>query len=102
MLRERDVALRSLTEGIDTNTAAGRMLYSVLGALAQFERDILRERTVAGMRAAKKRGQHVGRKPALSAIQKKEAQAMIERGDRPAHVAKVLRVGLSTLYRHLG
>jgi len=48
MLRERDVALRSLTDHIDTGTAAGRMLYAVLGAVAQFERDVLRERTVAG------------------------------------------------------
>ena len=49
------------------------------------------------MKAAKKRGEHIGCKPALSAIQKKEAQKTIERGDRPAHVAKVLRVELSTL-----
>jgi len=54
-LRERGVALRSLTEHIDTATAAGKMLYAVLGAVAQFERDVLRERTVAGMRAAKSR-----------------------------------------------
>jgi len=52
MLREHDVALGSLTDHIDTGTAAGRMLYAVLGAVAQFERDVLRERTVAGMRAA--------------------------------------------------
>ncbi len=56
MLRERDVALRSLTDHIDTGTAAGRILYAVLGAVAQFERDVLRERTVAGLEAAKRRG----------------------------------------------
>jgi DNA invertase Pin-like site-specific DNA recombinase len=65
-LRERYIALRSLTEHIDTSTAAGKMLYAVLGAVAQFERDVLRERTVAGMRAAKSRGEHIGRPPALS------------------------------------
>jgi len=48
VLREREIALRSLTEHLDTATAAGRMLYSVLGAVAQFERDVLRERTVVG------------------------------------------------------
>jgi DNA invertase Pin-like site-specific DNA recombinase len=64
MLGERDVALRSLTDHIDTGTAAGRMLYAVLGAVAQFERDVLRERTVAGMQAAKRRGEHIGRRPA--------------------------------------
>ncbi len=68
MLREGDVALRSLTDHIDTATAAGRMLYAVLGAVAQFERDVLRERTVAGMRAAKRRGEHIGRPAALTSF----------------------------------
>jgi DNA invertase Pin-like site-specific DNA recombinase len=102
MLRERDVALRSLTDHIDTGTAAGRMLYAVLGAVAQFERDVLRERTVAGMRAAKRRGEHIGRPPALTKAQVREAKTMLDRGESPAHIARVLRVGRSTLYRHLG
>lgn len=95
-LRERDVALRSLTDHIDTGTAAGRMLYAVLGAVAQFERDVLRERTVAGMRAAKKRGEHIGRPSVLSPAQVREAKKMLERGESPNHVARVCR---STLYR---
>jgi len=99
MLRERDVALRSLTDHIDTTTAAGRMLYAVLGAVAQFERDVLRERTVAGMRAAKSRGEHIGRPAALTPTQVREAKKMLERGESPNHVARVLRVGRSTLYR---
>jgi DNA invertase Pin-like site-specific DNA recombinase len=101
MLRERDVALRSLTDHIDTATAAGRMLYAVLGAVAQFERDVLRERTVAGMRAAKRRGEHIGRPAALSPAQVREAKKMLGRGESPNHVARILRVGRSTLYRHL-
>ncbi len=99
MLREREVALRSLTDHIDTGTAAGRMLYAVLGAVAQFERDVLRERTVAGMRAAKSRGEHIGRPSALSSAQVREAKKMLDRGESPNHVARVLRVGRSTLYR---
>jgi len=102
MLRERDVALRSLTDHIDTGTAAGRMLYAVLGAVAQFERDVLRERTVAGMRAAKKRGERLGRPPALTPAQTREAKKMLNRGDSPNHIARIFRVGRSTLYRHLG
>jgi len=98
-LRERSVALRSLTEHIDTASAAGKMLYAVLGAVAQFERDVLRERTVAGMRAAKSRGEHIGRPPALTSSQIREARKMLERGGSPSHVARVLRVGRSTLYR---
>ncbi len=98
-LHERDVALRSLTEHIDTATAAGKMLYSVLGAVAQFERDVLRERTVAGIRAAQARGEHVGRPPALTASQIREARKMLDRGDNASHVARIMRVGRSTLYR---
>jgi len=57
---------------------AGRMLYSVLGAVAQFERDVLRERTVAGIRAAQARGEHVGRPRALTASQVREARKMLD------------------------
>jgi len=99
VLRERDIALRSLTEHLDTATAAGRMLYSVLGAVAQFERDVLRERTVAGIRAAQARGEHVGRPRALTASQVREARKMLERGENASQVARVMRVGRSTLYR---
>jgi len=99
MLRERDVALRSLTDHIDTGTAAGRMLYAVLGAVAQFERDVLRERTIAGLAAAKKRGEKLGRRPALTSAQVREAKKMLARGESPDHVARILRVGRSTLYR---
>ncbi len=98
-LQERNVALRSLTEHIDTATAAGKMLYAVLGAVAQFERDVLRERTIAGMRAAKSRGERIGRPPALTPLQVREAQKMLDRGESPNHVARVFRIGRSTLYR---
>lgn len=100
-LQERGVALRSLSDHIDTATAAGRMLYAVLGAVAQFERDVMRERTTAGLAAAKRRGERLGRRPALTPAQVREAKAMLERGEGAAHVARVLRVGRSTLYRAL-
>ncbi len=80
----------------------GLLHYSVLGAVAQFERDALRERTVAGIRAAQARGEHVGRHPALTPPQVLEAKKMIARGESPNHVARILRVRRSTLYRHLG
>jgi DNA invertase Pin-like site-specific DNA recombinase len=75
------------------------MLYSVLGAVAQFERDVLRERTVAGLAAAKRRGEHLGRPFALTTAQVHEAKKMLARGESPNHVARVFRVGRSTLYR---
>jgi DNA invertase Pin-like site-specific DNA recombinase len=98
-LRERGVALRSLTEHIDTGTAAGTKLYAVLGAVAQFERDIIRERTFSGLVAAKRRGERLGRRPALSLVQVREAKPMLERGECVAYVARAMRVGRSTIYR---
>jgi len=65
----------------------------------KFERDVLRERTIAGMHAAKNRGEHIGRPPALKPSQVREARTMLARGETPSHVARVLRVGRSTLYR---
>ena len=75
---------------------------AVLGAVAHFERDVLRERTVAGMRAAKSRGEHIGRPPALKPSQVRTARTMLDRGGSPSHVARALRVGRSTLYRAIG
>jgi DNA invertase Pin-like site-specific DNA recombinase len=70
----------------------------VLGAVAQFERDVLRERTVAGLAAAKRRGERLGRRPALSLAQVREAKKMLDHGESPRHVARVFEVGRSTLY----
>jgi DNA invertase Pin-like site-specific DNA recombinase len=90
-----------LTEHIDTGTSAGKMLHSILGTVAEFEHDVMRERTVAGLAAAKGRGEGLGRRPALSPVQRREAQIMLERGENIAHVARALRVGRSTIYRVL-
>jgi DNA invertase Pin-like site-specific DNA recombinase len=100
-LRERGVALRSLTEHIDTSTAAGQMLYSSIpcwGPSLKFERDVLRERTVASLAAAKRCGEHLGRPFALTPAQVREAKKMLARGESPNDVARVFRVGRSTLY----
>jgi len=56
----------SLTDGIDTTTTGGKLVFHIMGALAEFERDLIKERTKAGMEAAKKRGKHAGRAKALS------------------------------------
>jgi len=65
-LRERQVAFRSLTEGMDTTTPAGELLFHVFGALAQYERALTRERVMAGLAAAQRRGRRGGRPPARS------------------------------------
>lgn len=64
-LKDRQVAFRSLTEGMDTTTASGELLFHVFGALAQYERALIQERVVAGLAAAKRRGRIGGRPPAI-------------------------------------
>ncbi len=73
----------------------------LMGALAEFERGLIVERTQAGIQAAKKRGVHLGRLPSLASEQVDHALALIERGESPRAVARTMRVGKSTLYRAL-
>lgn len=101
-LRQREVGLVSVTEGIDTATAAGRFLFHVLGSLAEMEREIIIERTKAGLRAAAARGRRGGRPPSMNEAQVRAAKAMLRSGDlTAAEVARQLGVSPSTLYRHV-
>ena len=107
-LAECGVAFRSLTDGIDTSTAAGRMLFHVIGAIAQFERDLIRERTHAGLAVARARGRVGGAPPKMTAKRRRVAQAMYDEvGDdgRRVHtvqeIADVIGVSRGTIYRHL-
>lgn len=100
-LQVKGVAFQSLTEAIDTNSAAGRLMGHMLGALAEFERSLIVERTQAGLKAAKKRGQKLGRKPSLSEDQRKHARELLARGESPATVARLLNVCRATLYNSL-
>jgi len=92
---------QSLTEGIDTTTAQGRLTFHLMGALAEFERSLIVERTQAGLKAARSRGVRVGRPPALSTAQVKHARKLIDAGESPSAVAASLGVDRSTLYRAL-
>lgn len=101
-LAQRDVGLRSLTEAIDTATSGGRLIFHVFGALAEFERSIIRERTRAGLVAARARGRVGGRPPALTAADLAAARALLSDPEiTVAAAAKRLGVAPSTLYRHL-
>lgn len=101
-LQARGIALRSLNESIDTSTASGRFMFSILGALGQMEREIIVERTKAGLRAAAARGRRGGRPPALDDAKVRAAKAMLASGTMSAgEVARQLGVSASTLYRHL-
>lgn len=100
---ERDgIGFRSLSEAIDTTTASGRLLFHVMGAIAEFERSLISERTRAGMAAAKARGQHLGRERKLTDEDALWARRMIEAGKlSPQDVTIALRVSPLTLRRAL-
>lgn len=97
-LGQRDIHFRSLTESIDTETSGGRLVFHMMGALAEFERSLISERTRAGMKAAQKRGIHVGRPPALSPREAQAAaKAVLEQGLQLAKVAEQYKVSARSL-----
>ncbi|MCG7354131.1 recombinase family protein [Roseomonas mucosa] len=100
-LGDKGAGFRSLTESIDTTTAGGRLIFHMMGALAEFERALIVERTRAGMKAAKARGVEVGRKRVLTPAQISHARQLVDQGESPSAVARSMRVGRSTLYRAL-
>jgi DNA invertase Pin-like site-specific DNA recombinase len=101
-LNRRGIALRSLTEAIDTTTPSGRFMFNIIGALSSMEREIIVERTRAGLQAAAARGRRGGRPPALDEGQIRAAKAMLASGAMSAiEVAQQLGCAVSTLYRHL-
>lgn len=100
-LGERDIGFQSLSENIDTTTAGGRLVFHLMGALAEFERSLIVERTKAGMASARSRGRHLGRNPSLNPSKVEHARMLIEGGASVSDTARTLNVGRSTLYRAL-
>jgi DNA invertase Pin-like site-specific DNA recombinase len=100
-LERRGVGLRSLTEAIDTTTAGGRLIFHVFGALGQFERDLIRERTRAGLAAAAARDRKGGRKPVVTPDKLKRAQALLGQGLNVREAAMRLKVSKTALYQAL-
>lgn len=101
-LEAAGVGFRSITEAIDTTTPGGKLVFHIFGALAEFERGIIRERTQAGLKAARDRGRVGGRPPALSSQDLAAARAMLLDPEITMEaVASRLGVAPSTLYRHL-
>jgi DNA invertase Pin-like site-specific DNA recombinase len=99
---ERGIGFRSLNGDIDTTTSNGRLVFHIFCALAEFERDLLVDRTQAGLAAARARGKVAGRKPKLSADQVAVAQRLHRDGKHTvSEIAKVLGVSRATIYRHL-
>jgi DNA invertase Pin-like site-specific DNA recombinase len=102
-LHAKEIGFKSLTEQIDTTTSGGKLIFHIFGALAEFERDIIRERTQAGLAAARARGRQGGR-PKLSNAARKVALArkLYEDGRTPVQeICRDLNISRATLYRYL-
>ena len=101
MLKERGIALLSLEERIDTNSAAGELVFHVFGAIAHFERRLIGERTRGGIAAARDRGKRPGRHP-LDPEKITAALELVKAGLSPTVAARQLGLGRSTVYREVG
>jgi DNA invertase Pin-like site-specific DNA recombinase len=97
-LEQRGVGFRSITEAIDTTTPGGRLVFHLFGALGQFERDLIRERTRAGLDAAAARGRKGGPKAVVTAEKLERARAIIAKGLTVREAATRLKVGKTALY----
>jgi DNA invertase Pin-like site-specific DNA recombinase len=100
-LRDREIVLRSLREGIDTSNASGRMIAGVLASLAELELELGRERRAAARQARRARGQHIGRPKALDEQKAALAMRMHESGESASTIANTLGVSRATVYRVL-
>jgi len=99
-LEARKIGFRSIADGIDTETATGRLLFHVIGAIAEFECVQISERTKAGLQAAKRRGKRLGRPPSISASQIALAKQLVQEGELSnADIAARLKIGKTTLWR---
>jgi DNA invertase Pin-like site-specific DNA recombinase len=91
----------TITEAIDTTTPGGRLVFHLFGALGQFERDLIQERTRAGLAAAAARGRTGGRKPVMTEDKLKRAQALVAKGLTVREAATRIKVGKTALYAAL-
>ena len=95
------VGLRSVHENIDTTTASGRLFFHIMGALSEFERNLIRERTKAGLMAAKRRGRKPGRKRRFGENQVKAAKTLLKQGELTvSEIADQLNTSPATIYRY--
>ena len=99
--KKRGAGFQSLTDGIDTTTTGGKLVFHIMGALAEFERDLISERTKAGMTAAKKKGKHIGRPKALSNGQIQHMHELLKQGKTQGDVAELLGVSANTIGRRV-
>jgi DNA invertase Pin-like site-specific DNA recombinase len=102
-LQKQNIAFKSITENIDTSTATGQLVFHIFGALAEFERNLIRERTIAGLESARARGR-LGGRPELEGAFSKVAMAKklyTDKTNAINEICKILHISRATLYRYI-
>ncbi len=100
-LEKWEIGFKRLTENIDTTTSGGRLIFHIFGALAEFERNLIQERTQAGLTAARERGRKGGRPKALTVQRRSIAQELYDTGHPIMDICRTLKISKVTLYRAL-
>src|SRR4051794_20953814 len=101
-LQTRNIGFRSITEQIDTTTSGGKLVFHIFGALAEFERDVIRERTQAGLSAPRARGKRGGRPKALNARKAAMAQALYaDKTNTINEICRTFNISRATFYRYI-
>jgi DNA invertase Pin-like site-specific DNA recombinase len=100
-LEEQGIGFKSLTEDIDTTTSGGKLIFHIFGALAEFERNLIRERTQAGLTAARARGKKGGRPKAITVQKRNIAQELYDSGHPILDICRTLKISRASLYRAL-
>jgi DNA invertase Pin-like site-specific DNA recombinase len=98
-LEERGVGFKSLTENIDTTTSGGKLIFHIFGALAEFERNLIKERTQAGLVAARARGKKGGRPKAVTVQKRSIAKELYDTGHPIMDICRTLKISRASLYR---
>ncbi len=103
-LSEKGIGFKSLQENMDTTTSGGKLIFHIFGALAEFEREVIKERTIAGLQAARARGR-LGGRPKIQSLDPKKialARKLYEDGNMPVQeICDTLHIGKATLYRYI-
>lgn len=97
---KQNINFVAINQGLDTRTSTGKLIFSILGAVAEFERNLLIERTNQGLTVARAKGKLLGRKPSLNYSQKEHLKELLISGKTNKQIAEILNISESTLYRY--
>jgi DNA invertase Pin-like site-specific DNA recombinase len=101
-LQAKEIGFRSITEAMDTTTSGGKLIFHIFGALAEFERNVIQERTRAGLEAARARGRKGGRKPKLTEKQQQVAVKLYhEKAHTVEEICRIMGISKPTLYSYI-